>query len=431
VPGLRIQALRSLRGRASDEARAALVSFLGDDDPSVVAAAKKEIGARPAGEGRDLAAAVASLRSEAARRAGLRALLARGEDLTPFAADKSPVLRARALHSARVAAPAIETCVRDKHELVRAHAIERIGTKAAAVSSATDRYVEMRIAATRITTDSAVLVRLLGDRSWRVRLAAMLAAERVRHRDLVPALIDALRWPPGRVRARCAATLESLTGASCGDDESRWRRWWKSAEPSFRVRDAAAPRRKGGSVSVLSFRRVPVVSRRLVFVIDASRSMAEPAPHKAGKRRWDLVVSDLVGVLRRLPKDARFNVILFRTDVAAWRPRLVRATPGNVRRCEEWINKQSPAGWTNLFDAIELALRDDDVDALYVLTDGVPSRGAETVRRSLLDEVSFLNHYRMVQINCVQAGSSQGLGPRWRGFLDDLAQAHDGLSVRE
>ena len=142
-------------------------------------------------------------------------------------------------------------------------------------------------------------------------------------------------------------------------------------------------------------------------------------------------MTELLGVLRRLPRDARFNVVLFRTGVTAWKPKLVGATKGNVKRCADWIGKQSPAGWTNVFDALEFTLADDDVDAIYLLTDGVPSRGAETTRRAFLDEIAFLNHYRLVQINCVQAGSSQGLGARWRGFLDELAAAHDGLSVRE
>ena len=66
-----------------------------------------------------------------------------------------------------------------------------------------------------------------------------------------------------------------------------------------------------------------------------------------------------------------------------------------------------------------------------MLTDGVPSRGTETKRKAILAEIEYLNHFRLVQINCVQAGGEKGLGKRWRGFLDDLAKAHDGVSVRE
>jgi hypothetical protein len=159
--------------------------------------------------------------------------------------------------------------------------------------------------------------------------------------------------------------------------------------------------------------------------------MTEPAPGKKGRTRWDLVVEDLRAVVERLPDAARFNVLLFRTGVAAWRPRPVPATSAARRACSEWIGAERPGGWTNLYDALALALGDDEVDAVYVLTDGVPSRGLETERAAILDEIAYLNRYRLVQINCIQAGSTEGLGKRWEGFLDDLAAANDGIAVRE
>jgi hypothetical protein len=61
----------------------------------------------------------------------------------------------------------------------------------------------------------------------------------------------------------------------------------------------------------------------------------------------------------------------------------------------------------------------------------VPSRGAETDRSGILGELAYLNRYRLVQVNCIQAGSKEGLGKRWEGFLDDLAAANDGIAVRE
>jgi len=111
--------------------------------------------------------------------------------------------------------------------------------------------------------------------------------------------------------------------------------------------------------------------------------------------------------------------------------RPVPATKGARSACVKWLAEQTPAGWTNLFDALELALADRDTDTVYVLTDGVPSRGAETERRAILNEVAFRNHYRLVQINCVQAGGEKGLGKKWRGFLAELADANGGVSVKE
>ena len=159
--------------------------------------------------------------------------------------------------------------------------------------------------------------------------------------------------------------------------------------------------------------------------------MEKPAPGADGKSRWELVVRDLLAVLDRRPSSARFNVVLFRTEAEAWKRKLMPATPGARRSCRRWIGEVRPSGWTNLFDAVALALADDQVDTIYVLTDGVPSRGTETRRRPILDELALLNRYRLVQINCVQAGSSEGLGKSWRGFLEELADAHEGWSVRE
>jgi len=428
VPDLREQAVRILRDDPSDEARAALVSMLADEHPKVVAAARGVLEARPAEEGPRLAEAIAALRDERARLAGVRSLITRGDAVDRFLEDRAPRIRARVVAFGRFADDRWPGVLRDRD--VRAWAIDRLHDPALSSEAAESNDEAVRIAAARCTDEPRVLVALLADRSWRVRLAAMLAAERVRHRDLVPALIAALKEDPGRVRTRCIRTLESLTGASWGGDQKRWERWWRTVGPGFRV-SPPRPRRVGGSVATLRFRRIPVESRRLVFVLDASRSMADPAPREPGRRRWDLVVEELVGVLRRLPPDARFNVVLFRTGVEAWKPRLVRATRGAVRACAEWIGDQSPAGWTNLFDALELALADDDADAIYLLTDGVPSRGAETKRRAILREIEYLNRFRLVQINCVQAGGTGGLGPQWRGFLKELADAHDGVSVRE
>jgi hypothetical protein len=181
----------------------------------------------------------------------------------------------------------------------------------------------------------------------------------------------------------------------------------------------------------VTFKRIPVVSRRLAFVLDASRSMGREAPGGDGRTRWQLLLQDLRGVLERLPRCTRFNVFLFRTDVEAWRKRLVPATRSARRACLEWIEAAKPGGWTNLFDALALALQDDDVDTLYVLSDGVPSRGSETGRGAILDEIAFRNRYKLTQINCVQAGGSEGLGKKWEGFLEELARAHDGVAGRE
>ena len=160
--------------------------------------------------------------------------------------------------------------------------------------------------------------------------------------------------------------------------------------------------------------------------LDANDAQLQQLERRDARRQaWE------ASVVERLPKRALFNVILFRTGVEPWQKRLIKATPGMRGACRRWVTEAEPKGWTNLHDALILALADDRVDAVYVLTDGVPSRGTETKRSAILDEIEYLNHFRLVQINCVQAGGEKGLNPRWRGFLEELAKAHDGVSVRE
>jgi len=416
--------------------------MLVDKHPAVIDATRRELESWPSDEGAQLVVAVARLRDPGARAIGLRALIARKEDVSIFLKDKDPRIRVRATAQGRWPPERFADVLRDRAALVRAWAIVRLADPALASEAAESRAEEERIAAAHIAEEPRVVANLLTDRSWRVRLAAIYASERVRHKDVVPGLIEALRVSEGRVRARCIRALESLTGASNGSTSAAWRKWWGIVKGGFQV---TAPRtvpktdrrakRGRRTVTTVSFRRIPIESARLTFVIDASRSMTERVPSaKRGskaQRRWDLVVADLLGVLRRVPTSTQFNVILFRTGIEEWKPKLVRASRGNVAACAKWIGAQSPAGWTNLFDAVERALSDDRVDAIYLLTDGVPSRGAETRRKGILREIDYLNRFRLVQINCVQAGSSDGLGKKWTGFLDDLAHRHDGVSVRE
>jgi hypothetical protein len=429
---LRIQAARALRGHVGPESRVALLSLLGDEHVGVRAAARAELVRRAPGEGPDLAREVRALRDPRARLEGVRAILARKEDLTLFADDPAEAVRARALASGRVATPALREAWKHRDGRTRALALECLGDPELVPRAVRDRAEQVRIAAARVATTPEPIAELLGDRSWRVRLAAVHAAERLRHRDLVAPLIAALGQPPGRVHARTVEALERITRAGFGADQARWRSWWRLNRERFEMPEPR-PRRKepGHTTAALTFRRIPVTSRRLCFILDASRSMNETAPGGGGLTRWQVVVRDLHTVLERLPKGAFFNVILFRTGVEAWRKRLVPATPGARRSCLEWIGEAKPGGWTNLFDALALALEDDKVDALYVLTDGVPSRGAQTRREGILAEMAFLNRYRLVQVNCIQAGSDKGLGKKWRGFLDDLAESHDGISVRD
>ncbi|MHC4932622.1 MAG: HEAT repeat domain-containing protein, partial [Planctomycetota bacterium] len=301
-PELRIQAVRTLRGHDGRESRVALLSLLADPHPGVRAATREEIVRRPPSEAAELARGISNLRREQARIEGLRAVLERREDPTPFATDKSPAVRARALASGRVAPPQLLRALNSSDPITRAHALEWVRDPAAAARLARDRAGPPRIAAARVTADPDVLMPLLRDRSWRVRLAALRACARLRRTELVPELIRTLEGPPGRVRAKAADLLEDWSGAPYGEDPTKWRLWLTSVKEDFEIgAPRQEPRREDHSRAMVTFRRIPVRTLRACFVLDASRSMSKPAPGASGTSRWDLVVRDLLEVLRKLP----------------------------------------------------------------------------------------------------------------------------------
>ena len=61
-------------------------------------------------------------------------------------------------------------------------------------------------------------------------------------------------------------------------------------------------------------------------------------------------------------------------------------------------------GETNINDAIELALADEEVEAIYLLSDGLPTRGRLVVPEEILSNVQLLNRIRGVKIHCIGFG---------------------------
>jgi predicted protein tyrosine phosphatase len=64
---------------------------------------------------------------------------------------------------------------------------------------------------------------------------------------------------------------------------------------------------------------------------------------------------------------------------------------------------------TNIFDAIELAYKDPEVDTIYLLTDGEPTTGRLVAPEDILDEVLRWNRQRQIVIHCIGIGTDADL----------------------
>jgi Ca-activated chloride channel family protein len=109
-----------------------------------------------------------------------------------------------------------------------------------------------------------------------------------------------------------------------------------------------------------------IPSREYVFVVDVSGSMGG-FPLDTAKS----LLGDLIGNLR--PTDF-FNVILFSGDSTALSPRSLAATPDNLSRAFELIDRQRGNGGTELLPALQQAMhmpREPNTSrSMIVITDG-------------------------------------------------------------
>jgi hypothetical protein len=233
------------------------------------------------------------------------------------------------------------------------------------------------------------------DASWRLRVAMvdlLLAGGRARSRA---PLVDALADAHPAVVAAAAEALYRLTGEPLGVDPAKWRehlsREKEPPPPPGERRTTAAERKvtlhegpvRGINPTLFT---VPVVEKRVIFVVDMSSSM-----HKVARSEHFV---ELKRVLFSLPSDVEFNILCFdqRLFFFTKAKSLVPATPDRKAEAERWVNDLPAGEKTDVNNAVMTGLAmlnealDDDAGAkaeLFLLTDGHET--AATTARSAVE----------------------------------------------
>jgi hypothetical protein len=139
--------------------------------------------------------------------------------------------------------------------------------------------------------------------------------------------------------------------------------------------------------------------------------------------KLERAVEETLKVVEKLGRGARANVILFETNIHPWQKRLVKMGPAAKTKLAKDLRSKRPTGGTNLYDGLEMALLTEDVDTIYLLSDGSPGSGKFVRHEDILREVKKLNRTRRVAIHCVAVGFDSPL-------MKDLAAQNDGRYVR-
>ena len=245
----------------------------------------------------------------------------------------------------------------------------------------------------------ATLVPLLKTtRPWQVPIGAARGLAATRDRGAIEPLVDALEKAKGRLSFEIAAALESLTGQPFGRSAAVWERWWRERGTGFQIPETPKPRwtKETAAADRYAFYGIELYSQAAAFVCDISGSMKDDRI-KTLKRELNVVV-------RRFSSHGRFNLVFFNEKVHPWSRRLVHAKKKTKEKALEFIGALEAAGATNIWDALQAALADKDVDTIVLLTDGAPTAGKVRTTAEIKKRFLKQNRKRMILLHVVSIG---------------------------
>ena len=289
------------------------------------------------------------------------------------------------------------------------------------------------LAASAILTckaDTKMLFALLDDEDWRVRVSVFRSVGRLESAAGVTALVERLkREIHPRAIDDLVDTLRRMTGVDVGRFPAGWAAWWGANKDTadLKWRDSGQlgeiKAQQAQSSRTASYYGLEVVSNFACFLMDSSKSMIEKydvevESSSSGegrtiarkknekrktvkKRKIDYARENLKRVLSKLPPRLQFNIITFNHDAKSWQDKLVKNTEGNRTGARAFLDELEPAGSTNIFDTLVVALSDEKVDTVYLLSDGAPTTGRITEPARIVEEIRRLNMFRKVKINTI------------------------------
>lgn len=439
-PLARANALWALRllGKRADVAT--LLEALGDSDATVRARAALALGratdpASAAALGKSLKDADPEVRREAARALGAGRFAEGFEPLRQALADSSLAVGLQALRGlpridASRAKTILEPRIKDAKWEVRLTALE------AWAESLPEETLEPAIQA-------------LGDSAWQVRVSAIAILGKLRTKEILQPLIDQLGQEKGRLRLDIVLVLQDVTGKQIGFSYQDWKIWWEANKDNFEVpaKSRSAKAKPGADPTVALFFDIPLLSDRLIFLIDFSGSMKHEAPPnpgetapqgpgEEGRRKIDIALGELERAIGKFPPERKFNIILVSTEATQMKarqvfPKLSAATPQNQKQAIQKVRstwkrlEDIRRGRGDVYDAILEAFGDQEVDTLVVLSDGVPTYGKFVELPTFLENLGQENQTRKIAIHTVLTGE-KGTDIK---FMQELAESTGGLFV--
>lgn len=299
--------------------------------------------------------------------------------------------------------------------------LEELGTFVKDADRDTRNQALQQIAASKTKSLLPTLVEALSHDDASTRLIAVDGLLQLRLPECVGALVEQMVKERGRPAKEIESALWRLTAQPWGDDAKAWQLWWTTAKADFRcvtedefdkaARAKEAKRQSQRTVSASKFFGLQVESTRVMFVIDVSGSMLESMygrmVNDQRATRIEIAKQELSLAVQNLQDGACFNILAFSSGVQPWRDGpMCKGTKADRDEAEIWISRLGAAGGTNLYDSLEKAFADPEVDTIYVMSDGEPTVGQQIDPFRIREDVARWNQNRKVVIHTIAIGGS-------------------------
>lgn len=255
------------------------------------------------------------------------------------------------------------------------------------------------------------------------RRAAVLAVTRVRHVEAGDCLLGLFGRLDGEVRADVVRYFTLLSGERYGDDLAAWQAWWREHRRGLAEKFPHWGAERGAEFltpGAVSYYGLPLLAKRVVFVLDISGSM-QGERLAAAKR-------ELSNTISRLPADRQFGLVVYNHRVNVWRRELAPATAAAKQEAMQYVGYLRAVGSTATYDALEAALS-FDVEAIYFVSDGQPTDGKIVEPAEILAALRRINHTRRVAIYVIGIAPGEAGNP-FDTFLKQIAEDSSALYRR-
>ena len=296
-------------------------------------------------------------------------------------------------------------------------------------------------------------------------------------REIILPLIRHIDKARGRVKDDVIDALTRLTGKDLGPSTFQWEGWWEqkgqtvkivarcSAEEFTRMKQKLAE-----ETNTVAYHGLRVLSDNFIFIFDSSESMKEQyvppeeRPENRGKAgggdagttvvvdpnnpngpnggrgqkqalQSKLVVAqkNLKKVLNGLKDGKRFDIILFESIITDFIRAKLEKEPDKLAvldldsrvKALAFVDQARPQGQTYMLKALETAFENEEVDTIYLLSDGAPTPPEKAGMKVILERMRKLNRVRSVKINTI----GFDLKDKEKEFLRTLADEHFGVFI--